>query len=150
VREFHNMRFALEAAYKEDALNEVYAYLSMSQVLTTPPKLGPRPRLRSFLGRTPMLLVWLPFLVQLFIFGNDLFTMKVGAISSPGLTTATLIVGCASLLFTCMLTYMCWHMSGIIDHQWMYWRDKANEKTSPKNEKKPAKDGDQSGNVTSA
>jgi len=90
----------------------------MSQVMTLPPGVRSRPKRETILSRAPMLLVWCPFVVQLMIFLNDLFTMRLGQVTSIDLTYVSLLLGFSSVFVILILTYMCWHFSGEIDHEW--------------------------------
>ena len=117
-RELQNLRIAFSTAHDSGRLREAYEYLSMSQVMTLPPGVRSRPKRETILSRAPMLLVWCPFVVQLMIFLNDLFTMRLGQVTSIDLTYVSLLLGFSSVFVILILTYMCWHFSGEIDHEW--------------------------------
>lgn len=124
-RELHNVRIAFDVAgHHHPALEvEVYEYLSMGQVMTLPPHARARPKPPSFWVRAPMLLIWLPFIVQTIIVGNDVYTTHIGEVTSTGMTKATLLLGFASAFVILILTGLCWHLSGAIDHEWLEkWR----------------------------
>ena len=118
-REVQNLRAVFDVANRGGRPEEAYQYLSMSQVMTVPAALGSRLQPKPFFWvRAPMLLIWLPCLVQSTIFINDFATMPLGQISSPPLTLVTLLMSFASVIVILILTSMCWHQSGTIDHEW--------------------------------
>jgi hypothetical protein len=117
-RELQNLRSAFSAAHAVHRLKEAYEYLAMGQVMTIPPSPRARPRRQTLWSRAPMLLIWAPCAVQLMIFADDFATMHIGQVTSAGLTNVALLLGFASVFVILILSFMCWHLSGEIDHEW--------------------------------
>ena len=118
VRELESVRTVFRYAHESATSQYTYELLAMTQVLTIPPKYKSRFRPGRAWSRAPMFLIWLPLIVQCVLFFEDLSTINLGASTSQGLTIVTLLIGFAALFILLILTAMCWHCAGLIDHEW--------------------------------
>jgi hypothetical protein len=117
ARELYNLRLSFSLAESHGTLRDAYNFLSMRQVLTTPPIQGRR---RSkLLVAIPQLLCVLPILVYSGIITHDFATFTIGtAISSPH-TIVLYCVNSACLIAMASLTGASMSMWKKIDREWV-------------------------------
>jgi hypothetical protein len=117
-RELENVKIVFRRARESAMSDYAYELLAMTQVLMIPPRLKSEPASGRFWSRTPMLLIWFPCLVQGMLFVTDASTIRLGASTSEGLTTVTLLIGFATLSILLIMSASCWYIAGLIDHEW--------------------------------
>jgi len=116
IRERVNIARTFKEARARDALDETYALLSMSQVLSVPPESGVSNQ-RNW-NHVHKGLFALPAVVQACVFYLDLKTLKFGLIISPLNTWTEVIGGCCFLVCIVLLTASCLWQSLQTDRIW--------------------------------
>lgn len=113
----------------DQELVETYQLISMTQVLTIPPRLDERKR-RKWEG-VASLLFFTPILVQGFVLGLDGRTLIRGIIINQSFTRTEFAIGLILFLIMCIITLECRGRSKALYDSWSKARDSARKLMSP-------------------
>jgi hypothetical protein len=116
-RELENLKlFFAEAHQHGDNKKTAYHVLAMTQVFTIPPIEGTgREKIWSF---APQLIYFLPLMIQVLSFINDVNTINVGFEINPRTTLIVFVSSFAFLVLILILTVWCSILSRKIDSTW--------------------------------